>query len=155
MHVTKGQLMAQVFSGHQRECFTHSDEGTFDISAMRAALPAQLPHDSADVSLSQIIPFLAEHRVVEQARVQELSDWSWREDPGIFLVIPPKGGEGVTHLMVDGHHRAVRRHLEGMEDMRFYFVQLKDALRPAFGWVANPFVDWGDPIIDGRIVRRG
>jgi hypothetical protein len=150
--VSKAEFMVPVLQGKQHECFEHSESGIFDITAMRLVLPnIGVLHT---ISLDQIVPFIMENRVTDPARVMQLAAASWRDDPGIFIVsdYDSEGTPNVT--MVDGHHRAMRRAIEKETDMEMWFVPTEKAIRPAAGWMKNPYVDWGDPIVDGKIIRR-
>ena len=150
--LTKAQLMDLVIRGGQRECFTHSEAGTFDVTAMRQAAP-QIG-EIQEIPLSNLLEFIAQSRVVDRDRVLSLPEESWRSDPGIFVVHEYDAAGVPTVTMIDGHHRAMRRALEGMETMQLWFIPIEKAIRPAPGWVTNPYVDWGDPIVDGKIIRK-
>lgn len=151
--VTKAQLMQAVIAGHQRECFEHSTEGIFDVTAMRDGLASgTIPGELVYIAMECIAPFVRENRVTEQARIDSLDEASWKLDPAIFIHIVNNGEE--SHLMIDGHHRALRREKEGFDSMPCWIVEKEHAVRPAPGWVQNPFVDWGDALVDGRIVKR-
>lgn len=152
--VTKTQLMAPVLAGLQHECFEHSEAGLFDVTAMRQWLHRVDAEKAlvAHVPLSEIVDHIRAHRVTMEERVATLPEDSWREDPGIFIVLNTRNGE--EHLMIDGHHRALRREREGFTYMHFYMVPEEYAIRPRPGWTKNPFVDWGDEVVGGRIVKR-
>lgn len=149
--------MARVMSGHERECFEHSTEGIFDITRMREFIKCRKIQGAlCSVDLGQIIPFMEKNRVIDMERVQELDRRSWRDDPGIFIVLKEDNdGSGPTVLMVDGHHRAMRRYLEGFHTIRMWFIREEHATRPEPGWARNTRIDWGDEIIDGKVVKRG
>lgn len=155
--LTKSQLMERVISGHERECFSHSTEGIFDITGMRQLIKSgKIEGELRTVDLDQVIPFIEQNRVVDMQRVHDLDRASWRDDPGIFIVLKEDtDGNGPTVLMVDGHHRAMRRRQEGFPTIWMWFIKEENAVRPAPGWVQNTSVDWGDEIIDGKIVKRG
>lgn len=142
--------MDAVIYGHQRECFEHSIMGVFDITAMREW--AVINCKSVLVPLNLIVPFVRTNRVTELERIKSLPDESWKTDPGMFIEIEKHGK--VSHLMIDGHHRALRRFDEGEEDMLNYIVPMKFAIRPSAGWIKDPRVDWGDELKDGKIIRR-
>lgn len=149
---TKTQVMEYVIRGITRECFTHDGQGIFDVTAMRQR--AHIIGELHSVYLEDIIPFILTERVIDEERVRTLSDASWQQDPAMCVVIPEQGG-GVSHLMIDGHHRAMRRHLEGMDSIDMWMIPLTYVLRPEPGWEQHPALDWGDKIVDGKIVRRG
>lgn len=149
---TKSELAAAVAAGLGRESFEHSEEGIFDITALREIAPKVGVR--LTVGLWQILPHLATSREVCMNRVRELPEASWRNDPAIFLVFT--NGDEETHLMVDGHHRAQRRHLEGLEDLPAYFVPATLAPRPPPGWGRRADLDWGEKeMVNGKLVPRG
>lgn len=151
--ITKAELMSLVINRGLHECFEHSEFGTFDVSAMREWCVENL--DKCEIgafSLSEVIPHIHTNRVTDAHRVMTLPDRSWQEDPAIFLVV--KGEDHPTHVMIDGHHRALRRGIEGEADMVAFFVPIELAIRPEAGWVKNPFFDWGDKIENGKVVPR-
>lgn len=136
--ISKTEVMQLVASGRTRECFEHEQLGLFDVTAMRRAIKEnEISFKLLCVGLDQVVPFVRANRETEPARVQELTWESYENDPGIFIEIP----DG-SSLMVDGHHRALRREAEGMDHMFFYFIPLDQAIRPSEGWVKNPFVTW-------------
>ena len=146
--ISKLQMMSMVLKAIHHESFEHSTMGVFDVTLTRAWAIDNL--EPVLVYLKDIIPFIMENRVTEPARVMQLKDVSWRVDPGITIQTGPD-----EYLMIDGHHRALRRNIEGEEDMLMYIVPLDKAIRPAPGWVRRDDVDWGDPIINGVIQRGG
>ena len=152
--ITKSQLMQPVIAGEQHECFEDSELGIFDVTAMREACKAGRIGELTSIPLDQIIPMLAEQRVVDPDRVDELDEKSWRDDPGIFILTGFDEENIPNVCMVDGHHRAMRRHIEQLDNFVAYFVPVEQAIRPGEGWTKNPFVDWGDPIVEGKIIRE-
>jgi hypothetical protein len=149
MKVTKSLLMSYVSQGIHHECFEHSRLGRFDITTMRQR--AASLGDKVSVPLDNIIAFIREQRVVEWDRIEALTRESWQDDPGIFIV--EEVVDGVPGgVMVDGHHRAFRRLMEGCTDMDFWMIPIEKALRPVPGFFHSG-MDWGDPIIDGKIIR--
>lgn len=150
--VSKNQLMSLVASGRCHECFEHSEIGLFDITDMRAR--ASELGELAVLSLEDITPFVVENRVIDDGRVKDLSETSWKNDPGIMIVLKRDSAGVPTVVMVDGHHRSIRRYIEGLVDMQMWMIPIEKALRPSEGWVKNPYIDWGDQIIDGKIVPR-
>lgn len=149
--ISKSSLMSKVIAGQARECFEHSEEGIFDITAMREWAAANTK--PVWVLLSDIVPFIRTNRVTELERTISLPDSSWQNDPGMFILLGPSGEE--THLMIDGHHRALRREMQGEKHMLCYVVPMADAKRPSAGWYTNTQTDWGDELVDGKIVKRG
>lgn len=157
---TKTALMSLIVQGVAKEAFTFCpDDGSkplvYDVTAMREWC-RRVDADKApivNISLSQITPFVREHRDTEQARVVALPYDSWRFDPGIFLLM--KDG---SHLMIDGHHRALRREIEGKTDMLFYMVEEQYAIHPSDDWhhTKEFGIDWGQKdIVNGKLVPRG
>lgn len=154
--VSKSELMRPVILGLQHECFDHETDGVFDVTEMRAR--ADELGKLVEVPMENVAPFIAEARVIDMDRVMELNELSWKHDPGIALVMesPEEAEDGTpTVMIVDGSHRAIRRSIEKCKTMRFWMIPIAKAIRPAEGWVKNPFVDWGDQIIEGQIVKRG
>lgn len=148
--MTKNELMAIVASGAARECFTHSVLGHFDVSATRGHC---LIHGKLrNVELAALIEHIIKNRVFEEERVISLPASSWQADPGIILVCPePK--DQFSHCIMDGTHRALRRHREGKETMQFYIIPLHEAVRLGDCDVVLTNV-WGDDLVDGKIVKR-
>ena len=154
--VSKTKLMGAVGFGRLHESFEHSEQGMFDITATRHAIELQqITYEIVWIDFDQFIDFAKKHRVFEEERVASLTDTSWKLDPGIFATVEEPDGT-ISHMMLDGIHRAVRRQREGEKGMRFYMIAEKDAKRPTEDFVQNPFYDWSDQIIkDGVITRRG
>jgi hypothetical protein len=151
--ITKTQLMASVVAGLRHESFEHSIDGLFDITAMRQKCAAEELGERAILPLDGIIPFIRENRVIEMQRVLALDYESWKNDPGMFIVESYDDAGVPTGIMVDGHHRAIRRQLEGEMEMVVWMVPKDKAIRPGANWMRHPD-DWGDAIIDGKIVKR-
>lgn len=148
--MTKTQLMAIVAAGGSLEAFTHSIHGTFNVTAMRTAAPFHA--ELIEVPLASLVDHIRVSRVVEESRLADLPEASWRNDPGIILV-EEKDGE-VLHTIIDGHHRALRRQREGLLTMVLWEFKMADAIRPPPGFGPIPGHDWGDEFRDGKIVRR-
>jgi hypothetical protein len=149
--ISKSELMLPVFRGEAHECFEHSELGIFDVTMTRAW--AENNAEVMVVDLSDIVPFILTNRVTEPSRVMQLSEASWRSDPGLILYTEEPNGSH-EHVVIDGHHRALRRNAEGETTMGFYVLPLNRAVRPSYGWTKQSNVDWGDEIIDGKIVKR-
>lgn len=150
----KSQLMALVATGRMHEAFTHTIYGTFDVTVMREATKSGVA-ERVLVPLYEINPFIRTTRVTEPERIAELRAESWEDDPGLGFDTPD------GFLMLDGHHRALRREMEGKTHMymwRFPY-ELMAAFKPRPGYVdpskLDERFDWGDKIVDGKIVRRG
>lgn len=152
--VTKEFVMKTVALGLAHEGFEHPYIGTVDITNLRNWCKTR-PDLIINLPTESFIDFVMEFRVFEEDRVKTIDDQSWKCDPGIYVEC-----EDGSYLFVDGIHRAVRRHREGREDMRFYLVPEKEARR--FPFDTNLLVDsrkmgydWGDKIVvDGKIVER-
>lgn len=137
---TKTQLMRSLQRGYRHEVFSHSTMGLFDITLMREALSVgRLPATRETVLLSSFYAAMCTMREVDYERVVTLPDESWQDDPGIFILVPDSDGS-TSYLMADGHHRCVRRRLEGKEDMVFWMVPLEHAIRSQSG--ALSYLDW-------------
>jgi hypothetical protein len=149
--ISKLELMSYVIRGVSHECFEHSELGIFDVTEMRIA--ATKIGELKSVPIDMIAPFVMVNRVTEPARVMALDDASWKHDPGI-MIVSEYDEQGVpTVTMVDGHHRALRRAIQGYESMDIWMIPLEKAIRPSPEWVKNPFFDWGEEIRDGQIIR--
>lgn len=157
---TKTALMSLISDGVAKEAFTFCPEDgsppvVYDVTAIREWC-RRADVDKApiyNIGLDQITPFVRQHRDTEQTRVDALPYDSWRFDPGIFILM--KDG---SHLMIDGHHRALRREKEGCTDMRFYMVEEQYAIHPNENWrhTKEFGIDWGEKdIVDGKLVPRG
>lgn len=150
--LTKTETMKLISAGRIHENFEHSEQGLIDVTAMREQCKAGKFGPPLEIGLDQIIPFIHEHRVFELDRVKELDAESWQHDPGIFVIVYERCG--ISHLMIDGTHRALRRRLEGLDMMLFYMIPQEHIIRPAPGFVQ--LTDWGDSILQGgKIVKRG
>lgn len=150
----KSELMALVATGRVQEAFTHTIYGTFNITQMREATKDGIA-ERVSVALYEINPYIRTSRVTEPERIHGLTTEQWRDDPGLGFDTPD------GFLMLDGHHRALRREMEGKTHMdlwRFPY-ELMGAFAPAPGWVdpakLDRRFDWGDPIVDGKIIRGG
>lgn len=151
--MSKSALMALVARGHANECFEHADAGRFDVTAMRKAAP--FLGELICVSLTDIVPHIRSERVTEDARVRELGPISWQDDPGLAVYGHFGKSDVVEHLIIDGHHRALRRMREGLKDMMIWQIPIERALRPNDALFAKrPGYDWGDELRDGKIFRR-
>lgn len=147
---TKTEIMTQVCLGTAHECFEHSEEGWFDITRMRKW--ARQHCAIVNVELVAFVHHIASTRVFEEERINTLTMEEWANDPVLFVVYE-NGPNGVEHLMIDGHHRAMRAFREGAETVRAYMVPEHAITRPPKGFQHGP--DWGDDLVDGKIVKRG
>lgn len=152
---TKTELMALVIAGKNRECFEHSHFGMMDVTAMRTIVLSGRAYDYVFVPLHLICDHIRETRVIDKERITTLPAESWQKDPAIFIISPaPHLPGGWEHTMVDGHHRALRREAEGLQDIRAAFIHERDIIRPPEGWGLRADMDWGDALVDGKIVKR-
>jgi hypothetical protein len=155
--VKKSELMAAVAQGRLHEAFEHSELGWFDVTAMRDW--AKRHAEVIDVDINCAVDFIRESRVVEMTRVHELPTESWQNDPAMYVCIVGTPPEPTTYLLIDGSHRIMRRHIEGLSTFKAYIVEQKDVIRvdsTKFGRTTDIFgIDWGDPVVNGKIVRRG
>lgn len=152
---TKASLMRAIAQGLAQEIFSHAELGEFNVTLMRAAAERMLYENRVEivhVALDQIIGHIMTDRVTEPARVMGLGTESWEDDPGLIVHYESDN----SHLLIDGHHRAMRRNAEGKETMPFFLLKEKDIIRPDYRrphW--KP--DWGDKIIDpitGKVRER-
>lgn len=154
IQATKNQLSALVAAGLSRECFEHSIHGHFDVTRMREGLQTGvIPSDVVSLPISLLLPHVRESRVTEESRWRALPLKSWMDDPGIIVLEPDTSGPGRPDwtVMIDGHHRLLRRHFECKDYMSFHMVRVEYAIRPDPRFVQ--VFDWGDPMIDGKIIR--
>lgn len=144
---TKTELMAVVAAGGCREAFTFvPDDGTpernYDITQLRHLIRSERVRAEVQlVALSAMVPYLSEHRVWEQARVDALTPDSYELDPPIALMEP----DG-TVILADGVHRVMRAHQLGRTEIAVAFVQEAHAPRVAPNWGQLPEHDWGTPL---------
>lgn len=141
-HVSKSYLMSRVAKGLNHECFNHSEAGGFDVTRIREKA-REMGGQIVLIGLEDIIHHIYTSRDTEPARVMQLTEESWRDDPGIFIELKEENGS-VSHLMIDGHHRALRRAIEGLETMRVWLIPFSEAMRPSALWIPSPHHTWGD-----------
>lgn len=141
--MTKTQLMAMIArsNGRIHESFEHEHDGLFDITAMRAwAVQTKLKPMS--VRISDVLETVLTTRIIDEQRVRELDEASWRNDPAMVVVYD----NPTAHLLVDGSHRIVRRYLEGETLFYAYFVPERNIIRPdSREWMQGTKlgIDWG------------
>lgn len=148
--MTKTEIMALVKEGTVHESFEHETDGMFDVTAMRTmCIVSGL--QVFQCPIAPIIDAIFRDRVFDEARVSELPYYSWQTDPA--LVIQYDNGE---NLLIDGTHRIIRRHREGLLFCLAYLIPEADIIRPSaeFQRGEERGIDWGDQIVDGKIVRR-
>ena len=153
--ISKSQLMQVIESGRGRETFTDSEEGIFDVTAMREyAFKNKLPTQAFPTRGME--QYLREHRVIDNARVRELRDYSYLCDPAL-VVIYQRPGEAVQHLLIDGSHRIMRRCINRFSTFRAYVFTEAQIIRPDLtgrATLEEVGMDWGDKVVDGKIVKR-
>jgi hypothetical protein len=148
--LTNTQMMSLVASGDISESFTHPTEGVFDITKMREYARANC--EVQQLPIEYVIDFVMNTRVFEPQRIIDLSTHSWMEDPALFVSYVENNT--VSKLLIDGTHRIIRRHREGLRTFLFYELLEDEIIRPdptTTGILDNA---WGDPIVDGQIIRR-
>jgi len=153
--MTKTQIMQAVAAGRVHETFDHETDGKFDVTAMRA-LCAKLNWPSLRVPVSEVVDEIRQSRVIDEARIDELPQASWQNDPALVVIMKDADGND-QHLLIDGTHRILRRHKEGCEIFRAYFVPEFMVIRPDMTqWVRSEErgIDWGDAIEGDKIIKR-
>lgn len=150
----KADLMALVVAGKCQESFEHHLDGVvthYAVTMMRNRAKAE-SWPIVRVDIDMIAPFMMEYRVWDMERVMSLPEESWRNDPAMAAVtLEPDGTE--SHTFVDGVHRIVRRQLEGLRTAIFYEARGDQIMHPPSGWGIRPGHDWGDKLVDGKIIR--
>lgn len=151
--MTKTEIMKLIAKSQIHESFDHSIEGRFDITEMRQRAKGTFVFD---VPIDSVLAFIRANRVFETQRIFDLDENSWKNDPAMCVVYHRGGSD--EHLLIDGVHRIMRRHHEGLKDFQCYFVDEKDIVRPDTSqWqegVKRGF-DWGaEVVVDGKIVKR-
>lgn len=145
----KTDLMNRVKIGDAREVFEHSEDGAFDVTAMRKwCMDTGLEPVLVDVAA--IAPYILKTRVYEQDRVDALTEAEAMFDPGMGVVFDTPEGE--QHLYIDGTHRALRLHQMGFPLQKIWLVKEADIIRPAQNTARTH--DWGDEFKDGQIIKR-
>lgn len=149
--MSKSDNMKLISAGRVHETFEHSEQGLIDVTVLRQQCKDGKFGAPYDVCLDQVVPFIHQSRVFEMERVKELDEESWRNDPGIFVILYERCG--ISHMMIDGTHRALRRRLEGLDGMLFYMIPQEHIVRPEPGFMQ--LTDWGDSVLQGnKIVKR-
>lgn len=151
--LTKSGVMDLVARGLAHESFEHTQHGLFDVTEMRLHAPEL--GEKHLIDLAMVIPHLqGDEREVDMSRVRSLDPHSWLYDPAMFIQIGETDGVPDV-IMVDGHHRAMRRHLEGLTDMEAWLIPIDKVIRPNMeAMIRGP--EWGEKEIkDGKLVPRG
>jgi hypothetical protein len=153
--MSKTEVMKLVSWGRVHESFEHEHEGRFDVTAIRMLSP-QIKGEVHELPIHDVLAFILINRVLDVQRVRDLDAESWRNDPAIAIQMVR---DGITeHLLIDGVHRIMRRHQEGLQTFRCYVIDEKHAIRPDLNkWQpgVERGIDWGDAVVDGKIVKRG
>ncbi len=136
--------MQAVRAGSMHEVFEHSVEGLFNITLMRKW--AHKNRTPVRILTMDVVPFIRQTRVTEEARLFSLTDEEKMEP---VLVVLYDDGE---HLMIDGSHRALRAEYDGREFLRAYMIPEAFIFRPPAGY--HKELNWGDAdIVDGEIKK--
>lgn len=143
----KSDLMKNVVRGIGREVFEHSEEGVFDVTAMRQYC-TRIGLKPVLLEVAAILPYIKETRVHEMSRVYELSAYDCRNDPALGVEYP----DG-THLYIDGTHRALRLDILGVLHQPLWLLKESEIIRPDLR--LHSMGDWGDEFKDGKIIKRG
>lgn len=143
--------MRAVAEGCMHECFSHSEEGVFDVTRMRAWAARNLV--PVQIDISDYAQHIRSSRVIEDTRVDSLTEIECASDPAIFVMFM-RPGEETTHLMIDGHHRTIRLLKEGKTEQLAYIFTEAQIIRPPEGF--DMPLDWGDAdLVGDQLVKRG
>jgi len=152
--MSKTEVMELVRWGSVHESFEHEYEGRFDITAMRMWAP-NIKGEVYQLPIDQVLTFILLNRVIDVQRVRDLDEESWRNDPAMAVQMVR---DGVTeHLLIDGVHRIMRRHQEGLQTFLCHVIDEKHVVRPDLKeWQpgVERGIDWGDDVVGGKIVPR-
>lgn len=152
--MSKTELMKMVVEGKVHESFEHSVDGIFDVTAMREqAVKNKAP--IVTFTIADVVDHVRADRVVDEERIGNLPEASWRSDPAMVVLFDQ--GDNVYHLLIDGSHRILRRHREGLFNFPCYLIPSSEIIRPdPEQWVRGEErgLVWGDAIVDGKIVKR-
>jgi hypothetical protein len=149
--ITKTQLMELVVQRRVHESFEHSINGVFDVTLMREQA-RRLNTEIVLFSIADALTFVQEQRVTDEERILNLEEESWRNDPAMAIHFEDDN----QHLLIDGSHRILRRHREGLTDFLCYLVPSREIIRPdPREWArgSEMGIDWGAPIVDGVIMK--
>lgn len=153
--LTKSQIMLMVLSGRTRESFEHSTEGMFDITQMRKEALESERAITAFPLTPELETFIRANRVWEQERVDffaaQYERWE-KPEPAMFYETTENGEP--SHLLIDGTHRILAAYALKMPWFIAWFFEESDIRRPPPGWGLRADLDWGDQLIDGKIVKR-
>lgn len=154
--VSKSQLMTMVARGEMRETFEHEEEGMFDVTAMREFARANL--SPIQIDLDCVVDFVKEQRVHDMQRVYDLTP-DQRDEPILYVCCTEPAPLPTTYLLIDGSHRVLRRKLDNFDHVDAYVLDRAQIIRPdwsLFGRTRDLLnMDWGDDIINGKIVKVG
>lgn len=148
--MSKKEIMDFVIAGKAREVFEHSDEGRFDVTAMREFAKKNVIAVMVPVELTA--PILKTIRVIDWDRVNSLDLYTCMTDPAMAVILDRPGVE-IEHLMIDGIHRCLRLEKEGVKHQPVWMLEEKHVIRPDMNLMMKVH-DWGDIMVDGKIVKR-
>ena len=154
--VNKSDLMREsVLKGRGHECFEHSEEGLFDITLMREWAHASKlePHF---IDLEAVIGYIENSRVYDPQRIDDLTMDEALFDPA--LVVLYQRPDGDQHLYIDGTHRALKLWRNGQKRQLVFIIPEERIIRPDLNKYGSSTEvlgkDWGDLVVDGKIVKR-
>lgn len=98
----------QIFSYYYQDQMLHFNATL--LARIREVMPKQFGKISMDIE-QDVYDMIMQHRGIEEPKVERLSPKSLRE-PGYGVILPDN-----SFVMVDGHHRLVRRYRGGLRTM--------------------------------------
>lgn len=143
---SKTELMQAVEAGLSTEVFSHTECGDFDVTAMRKY--AQVYVKPVRANIADVLDFIRANRDYDEGRVDSLKLGEYMHDPAMAIQY-----EDGSTLLIDGTHRILRRHKEGLTYFPLYVLTEKDIIRPdTIGKVER---EWGKfNIRNGKVVPR-
>lgn len=147
--MTKTEIMKVIASGRAIESFQYVPENGPEVNYNITALRKGLEHrpsfaEVVHVPMDQCIDFMRKNRIWEMQRCKDLTMAEYMNDPAIALT--EGEGEKITHCFVDGVHRIIRRHMEGLDTVLVWVLPEKYAPRVDGNFVASSRFDWGMPL---------
>lgn len=143
---SKTDLMRLVERGLVREVFSHTECGDFDVTSMRQY--ARLYVEPKLAAIADVLAFIEANRDYEKARVNALKPGEYLHDPALAV----QYRDGST-LLIDGTHRILRRHKEGLDDFPVWVVGEMEIIRP--NTTGRVDLEWGKfNVKDGRVIPR-
>lgn len=151
--MTKSEIMARIIMGNGHETFTHSIEGHFDVTLMRNKAIAE-KREPVLVPVALLVDHLRTNYVHEAARVRHFVE-KFTQTPDLYDPAMFVSYQDGTSLLVDGVHRVLAADYLRMEHYIFWRFTEDEIIRPDFNLMGfNPERDWGDALVDGKIVKR-